>query len=179
MNDIYPASPEWRVSRWFNSEAPLSLGALRRKVVMVSAFQMLCPGCVSESLPQALRVREAFSEGDLAVVGLHTVFEHHEAMTPTSLAAFLHEYRITIPVGVDEANPGRSHPSDHAGLRDARNAHDIVVRPQRPAPQNVFGHIDFRLAADHGRRMRRISQLDRRPPLKVVCTPEDCSDQTT
>ena len=74
MKDIYPASPEWRVSRWFNSEAPLSLGALRGKVVMVSAFQMLCPGCVSESLPQALRVREAFSEAELAVVGLHTVF---------------------------------------------------------------------------------------------------------
>jgi hypothetical protein len=29
------------------------------------------------------------------------VFEHHDAMTPVSLEAFLHEYRITFPVGVD------------------------------------------------------------------------------
>lgn len=35
------------------------------------------------------------------MVGLHTVLEHHAAMTPVSLEAFLHEYRITFPVGVD------------------------------------------------------------------------------
>ena len=38
---------------------------------------------------------------DLAVVGLHTVFEHHEAMTPLALRAFLSEYRFSFPVGVD------------------------------------------------------------------------------
>jgi hypothetical protein len=37
----------------------------------------------------------------VAVIGLHTVFEHHAAMTPVSLQAFLHEYRIAFPVGVD------------------------------------------------------------------------------
>ena len=35
------------------------------------------------------------------MLGLHTVFEHHAAMTPVSLAAFLHEYKIRFPVGVD------------------------------------------------------------------------------
>ena len=43
----------------------------------------------------------AFAAEDVAVVGLHTVFEHHEAMRPASLAAFLHEWRIRFPVGVD------------------------------------------------------------------------------
>ncbi len=38
---------------------------------------------------------------DVAVVGLHTVFEHHDAMTPLALRAFLSEYRITFPVGID------------------------------------------------------------------------------
>ena len=41
----------------------------------------------------------------VAVIGLHTVFEHHAAMTPVSLKAFLHEYRITFPVGVDMPAP--------------------------------------------------------------------------
>lgn len=65
------------------------------------AFQMLCPGCVQHGLPQAQRIHALFESREVAVVGLHTVFEHHEAMTPVSLRAFLHEYRIDFPVGVD------------------------------------------------------------------------------
>jgi hypothetical protein len=64
---------------------------------------MLCPGCVSHGLPQAQRVFETFDPEQVTVIGLHTVFEHHAAMTPTSLKAFLHEYRIGFPVGVDRA----------------------------------------------------------------------------
>jgi len=68
---------------------------------VLHAFQMLCPGCVQHGLPQTQRIRAAFEPADVAVIGLHTVFEHHEAMTPVSLRAFLHEYRIAFPVGVD------------------------------------------------------------------------------
>jgi peroxiredoxin len=93
-----PARP-WATSEWFNSD-PLELADLRGRVVVLEAFQMLCPGCVGHSLPQALRLVRTFGR-DLAVVGLHTVFEHHEAMTPVALRAFLHQYRIRFPVGVD------------------------------------------------------------------------------
>lgn len=65
---------------------------------------MLCPGCVSHGLPQTQRIQRTFAKTDLVVVGLHTVFEHHDAMQPHALAAFLYEYRITFPVGVDEAS---------------------------------------------------------------------------
>ncbi len=99
-------APEWRTSEWFNAPKPLTLAALRGKVVFVTAFQMLCPACVSHGLPQALRVRAAFREDDVAVIGLHTVFEHHAAMSPVSLEAFLHEYRVRFPVGVDAPDPG-------------------------------------------------------------------------
>ena len=94
-------APPWEVERWFNTPAPLELSALRGKVVVLEAFQMLCPGCVSHGLPQAARVRATFPPEQVAVVGLHTVFEHHGAMTPIALQAFLHEYRIGFPVGVD------------------------------------------------------------------------------
>jgi len=33
------------------------------------------------------------------------VFEHHEANTPAALEAFLHEYRIGFPVGIDAPDP--------------------------------------------------------------------------
>lgn len=100
MNQNKPA-PEWQVEKWFNTDRPLTLGGLRGKVVVLHAFQMLCPGCVSHGVPQAERLHRLLKGQDAIVVGLHTVFEHHAAMTPVALEAFLHEYRITHPVGVD------------------------------------------------------------------------------
>ncbi len=94
------------VSEWLNTERPLSLTALRGKVVVVEAFQMLCPGCVTHGLPQAQTVQRIFPGSEVAVIGLHSVFEHHAAMTPVSLKAFLHEYRITFPVAVDMPGDG-------------------------------------------------------------------------
>ncbi|MDP3892718.1 TlpA disulfide reductase family protein [Nocardioides sp.] len=100
---IGAVAPEFDVSEWIGQPQPLE--DLRGRVVLVETFQMLCPGCVSHGLPQATRVQAAFP--DVAVVGLHTVFEHHDAMTPLALRAFLSEYRITFPVGIDrhDADP--------------------------------------------------------------------------
>jgi peroxiredoxin len=99
-----PPAPELSVSRWFNTPAPVTLASLRGRVVMLHAFQMLCPGCVAHGTPQAQRAHALFRNTDLAVIGLHTVFEHHAAMTPVSLEAFIHEYRLAFPIGVDEAS---------------------------------------------------------------------------
>lgn len=96
--------PEFQIQTWLNTDRELSFAALRGKVVVVFAFQMLCPGCVEFSIPQARRVHSLFSQDDVAVIGLHTVFEHHDAMTEVSLKAFLHEYRIEFPVAIDEAS---------------------------------------------------------------------------
>lgn len=95
------AAPAWQVSRWFNAEAGFGLDALRGRPVFLHAFQMLCPGCVQHAVPQSLKVAAAFAGSDLAVVGLHTVFEHHHAMGPEALQVYLHENRIGYPVGVD------------------------------------------------------------------------------
>lgn len=75
MTGGFALAPPWTTTAWVNSE-PLTLEDLRGRVVVVEAFQMLCPGCVSGALPQAQRLQQAFGE-DIALVGLHTVFEHH------------------------------------------------------------------------------------------------------
>ncbi len=93
-------------SEWLNTDDPPRLEALKGRVVVVEAFQMLCPGCVSHGLPQVLRIHQTFRPEEVTVLGLHTVFEHHEAMTPVALKAFLHEYRIRFPVAVDAAGQG-------------------------------------------------------------------------
>ena len=108
MVDEAPSLPELAIARWFNSETPLTLAGLRGRVVLLHAFQMLCPGCVAHGTPQAERAHRMFRETDLQVIGLHTVFEHHAAMTPVSLEAFIHEYRLTFPIGVDA--PGEETP---------------------------------------------------------------------
>jgi hypothetical protein len=77
-------------------------------VVLLHAFQMLCPACVSHAVPQAERVHQEYAEHGVSVIGLHTVFEHHAAMMPVALEAFLHEYHVTHPVGVDVAVAGIS-----------------------------------------------------------------------
>jgi peroxiredoxin len=102
MTQISALAPELVVSKWFNTEEPISLAALRGRVIMLHAFQMLCPGCVSHGTPQAAKAHRMFRNTDLTVIGLHTVFEHHAAMTPVSLEAFIHEYRLTFPIGVDQ-----------------------------------------------------------------------------
>jgi hypothetical protein len=102
---LHEDAPDWQVSEWLNTEAPLSPSALRGRVVVLHAFQMLCPGCVSHGIPQAKAIHQAFPAERVRVVGLHTVFEHHEAMGPVSLKAFMHEYRIGFPVGIDQAGP--------------------------------------------------------------------------
>lgn len=93
--------PELNVSQWFNTPEAITLTSLKGKVIVLEAFQMLCPGCVAHGIPLAQRVAAAFPKDQVAVLGLHTVFEHHDAMTPVSLQAFLLEYRITFPVGID------------------------------------------------------------------------------
>jgi hypothetical protein len=110
MSD-HPAAPAWQVSQWFNTEVSLDLAGLRGQVIALHAFQMLCPGCVLHGVPQAERIHQLFAGEGVAVVGLHTVFEHHDAMQPVSLQAFLHEFRVTHPVGVDAATPGQRIPA--------------------------------------------------------------------
>ena len=106
-----PMAPEWTVDVWLNTRAPLALSQMRGRVVLLHAFQMLCPACVSHAVPQAERVHQEYAEHGVSVIGLHTVFEHHAAMMPVALEAFLHEYRVTHPVGVDVAVAGISIPA--------------------------------------------------------------------
>lgn len=110
MVDQLVAAPELDVVEWLNTD-PLTLAGLRGRVVVLEAFQMLCPACVHHSIPQAKRVFETFGDDDVVVLGLHTVFEHHEAMTPVGLRAFAHENRLGFPIGVDRHDDGHPQPA--------------------------------------------------------------------
>ena len=146
-------APDWSISRWFNVDGALSLQALRGRVVFLHAFQMLCPACVQHAVPQSLKVAAAFAGTDLAVVGLHTVFEHHHAMGPEALQVYLHENRIGYPVGVDayrDGDPVR-HPlplTMQAYAMQGTPTLMLIDRSGRPRRQR-FGLLDdLRLGAE-------------------------------
>gem|GEM_PF-3133559 len=44
-----PTAPELVVSEWLNTDSAPTLANLRGNVVLIEAFQMLCPGCVSHT----------------------------------------------------------------------------------------------------------------------------------
>ncbi len=145
-----PLAPAWHTTTWLNTDEPLSLERLRGRVVVLHAFQMLCPGCVAHALPQARRVAELFAGKPLVVVGLHTVFEHHEAMGIASLRAFVHEYRITYPVGVDMPSPdGQPIPRTMAAYEMQGTPTTVLIDAQGRQRSQVFGvHDDLLLGAE-------------------------------
>ncbi len=112
-------APELTVQAWFNTDRPLALSALRGRVVVLVAFQVLCPNSVAGAIPQARRIHETFEPKDVALIGLHATFEHHEAYSPAVLKAFIHEYRLQFPIALDSQNAHGPipHTMDRYGMR--------------------------------------------------------------
>jgi len=140
QSDPMPA-PALDVERWFNTEQPITLESLRGRVVVLHFFQMLCPGCVLHGLPQARELHREFDPKRLAVVAIHSVFEHHVVNSPDLLEAFLHENRLTMPVGIDR--PGRQNglPATMASYRLRGTPSLILLDRQGRVREHYFGGI--------------------------------------
>lgn len=136
-------APELQTSYWLNTDKDITLESLRGRVVVIEAFQMLCPGCVSHGLPQAMKVHQIFSKEQVAVLGLHCVFEHHEGQgSKESLKAFLHEYRIPFPVGRDAPSPSGDAPQTMMTYRLRGTPSLLIFDAQGRLRKNHFGQID-------------------------------------
>lgn len=147
--ELRPA-PEWHTTTWLGSSEPLTLDGLRGRVVLLHAFQMLCPGCVARGIPQMQRAAEVFSGAPLSVVGLHTVFEHHDAMQERSLRAFLTEYRVQFPVGIDApGEAGDPIPRTMKAYAMRGTPTTVLIDAQGRLRRQLFGvHDDLLLGAE-------------------------------
>jgi hypothetical protein len=135
-------------SEWINASGEMSLAGLRGRVVMVTAFQMLCQGCVTTSVPQARSVHAAFSREDLMVIGLHSVFEHHAVMTPAALRVFAHESRLPFPIAVDRPRDGLAVPATMSAWSLEGTPTLMLFDRDGQLAVRHFGHIDdLRLGA--------------------------------
>jgi thiol-disulfide isomerase/thioredoxin len=96
---VNSAAPDFvGISKWFNS-APLSIGELRGKVVLVDFWTYGCYNCVN-TLPYVTKLYETYKDKGLVVVGVHTP-EFPFERSPANVQAALKRHGITYPVGQD------------------------------------------------------------------------------
>jgi hypothetical protein len=147
---VSPA-PELSAQAWFNVEHEILLAGLRGRVVVLSAFQVLCPNSVSFGVPQTLRIHQTFDPEEVVVIGLHATFEHHAAVTPAVVKAFLQEYRLKFPVALDQ--PGRSGPIPQTMERYQMRGTPslILIDKHGEIRKHAFGPVDdLRMGAEIG-----------------------------
>jgi len=104
------SAPDIRASHWLNTQNPIALTELKGFVVVLHAFQMFCPGCVIHGIPQASVIHSLYKNDPVKVIGLHTVFEHHQVMSVDALEVFAHEYQLDFPIAVDRASANNPMP---------------------------------------------------------------------
>jgi hypothetical protein len=171
--NIKPGSPpKLQVSSWLNSDRNISLDDLRGRVVVLHAFQMLCPSCVSHGIPQASAIHNTFPRNEVVVLGLHTVFEHHNAMGKEALEAFVHEYKLKFPIGIDQAAPDDRIPLTMQAYRLQGTPSIVIFDRAGQIRLQHFGRIDdLQLGAI-------IGQLIAERSSNPIGTPPDASENS-
>ncbi len=140
--------PELETSHWLNTNEPLSLAKLKGRVVVLAAFQMNCKGCQVHLLPQAARLTSAFNDDEIAVVGLHSVFEDHAAQSPEKLEDFIDAKGLKFPVAIDKPNGGDL-PRTMATYEIQGTPTLLIFDRQGRLRRHYLGQVDdMRLAAE-------------------------------
>jgi hypothetical protein len=144
-------APELLVQTWFNTDRPLLLSSLRGRVVVLTAFQVLCPVSIASGVPQAQRIYETFEPKDVAVIGLHATFEHHDAFTAAVLKAFIQEYRLKFPIALDQPNPASPIPHTMERYKMRGTPSLVLIDRHGLVRKHAFGAVDdLRIGAEIG-----------------------------
>ena len=144
-------APELLVQTWFNTDRPLLLSGLRGRVVVLAAFQVLCPNSIGGGIPQAQRIYETFEPKDVAVIGLHATFEHHDAFSPAVLKAFIHEYRLKFPIALDQPSPTSPIPHTMERYKMRGTPSLVLIDRHGLVRKHAFGAVDdLRIGAEIG-----------------------------
>jgi len=99
LADARAAAPNFvGITKWFNS-APLSIGDLRGKVVLVDFWTYGCYNCVN-TLPYVTRLYDTYKDKGLVVVGVHTP-EFPFERSAGNVQAALKRHGIAYPVAQD------------------------------------------------------------------------------
>ena len=98
LHDFGQAPDFTGIAQWLNSK-PLTLGALRGKVVLIDFWTYSCINCL-RTLPYVEGWAETYKQAGLVVVGVHTpefAFEH----VPSNVERAVRSLDVTYPVALD------------------------------------------------------------------------------
>ena len=138
----YQKAKSLEIQEWLNTDKDLNLEVLKGNIIVIHVFQMLCPGCVQHSIPQAKKIHERFKEEEVIVLGLHSVFEHHDAMNKNALEAFLYEYKVTFPVAIDLPQANDYLPTTMKKYDLQGTPTLIIIDKQGNLRMKAFGFVD-------------------------------------
>jgi uncharacterized protein (DUF2147 family)/peroxiredoxin len=97
--DDFGAAPEFvGIERWVNSP-PLSLAALRGKVVLIDFWTSACGNCI-HALPHVEKWHETYASQGLVVVGVHTPETPAEAL-PETVDRAVKRWKLQYPIAQD------------------------------------------------------------------------------
>ena len=95
-------APAIVASKWFNSAAPLSVEALRGKVVLLDFWGTWCGACI-EKLLAIEALHKEYREQGLVVIGVHS------EQAGDSVATFLGKQTVSFPIAVDTGMTARNY----------------------------------------------------------------------
>jgi thiol-disulfide isomerase/thioredoxin len=119
-------APDFDGKTWFNS-SPLTLPALRGKVVLVDFWEYTCINCI-RTFPYLRRWNELYSPAGLIIIGVHTP-EFAFAKNPVNVANAVKRFGFSFPVVLDNdeaiwnAFHNAAWPADFLIDRDGRIAY--------------------------------------------------------
>jgi len=77
-------APNLGVSEWIQG-TPTNLDQEKDKVVLVEVFQVNCPGCFMNAIPEAVEIYKKYKEEGVRVLGIATAFEDFDKNTLENL----------------------------------------------------------------------------------------------
>jgi len=76
--------PNFGVSEWVQG-APTNFDQEKDHIVLLEVFQVNCPGCFMNALPEAINIYEKYKDEGVRVLGLATAFEDFDKNTLDNL----------------------------------------------------------------------------------------------
>lgn len=99
LPNLGPAPEFVGITKWLNTDRPLTLQELRGKVVLVDIWTYTCINCI-RTLPYLTRWYEKYKDQGFVIVGVHSPEFEFEKKTENVLNA-IKRYTITYPVAQD------------------------------------------------------------------------------
>ena len=166
QRDARPAPEFSGISTWLNSQ-PLTLEALRGKVVLVQFWTYSCINC-ARTLPYVTKWHEKYKDKGLVVVGVHTpefAFERETENVETAIKRF----GITYPVAQDnQYRTWRAYGNSYWPAAYLIDRSGTIVATQ--FGEGGYQQMENAIARLVGDRMPTTQTTD--PDLSAVGTPE-------